>query len=101
MALWSSLKQVLETVLGSTNVYFQPPASVTMKYPCIVFKRIGSSVRFANGRLYSNRICYQLTYIDRIPDSPTLDKLAELPLCEFIRHFTADNLSHDIYNIYY
>ena len=31
------LQEKLETLLGSENVYFQPPESIKLKYPCIVY----------------------------------------------------------------
>ena len=33
------LQDLLETVLGSQYVYFQPPATLRMRYPCIVYAR--------------------------------------------------------------
>lgn len=44
---------------------------------------------------------YELTVIDKNPDSDILDRVASLPMCAFERHYTADNLNHDVYNIYY
>jgi hypothetical protein len=42
-----------------------------------------------------------VTYIDRNPVSPVPDKLADLPMSTFERFFTAGNLNHDVYNIYF
>ena len=33
------LHEFLCEILGSRNVYFQPPESVKMKYPAIVYER--------------------------------------------------------------
>ena len=83
------------------NVYFQPPESVKLNYPCIIYARRSSSARFADDILYLHKQGYGLTVIDRNPDSELLDKVVHLSLCSFDRHFTADNLNHDIYNLYY
>ena len=32
------LHDELITLLGSSNVYFQPPTSIKMNYPCIIYK---------------------------------------------------------------
>lgn len=88
-------------VAVTPNVYFQPPASVKMNYPCIVYSRRSASARFANDSLYAYKKSYSVTVIDKNPDSDIPDKVIKLPLCSFDRHFTADNLNHDIYNLYY
>lgn len=95
------LQTLLETLLGSRNVYFQPPASVSMKYPCIVYQRDYQDNKFANNLPYSQTKRYAVTVIDRNPDSEFPDKVAALPLSSFTRHFTADNLNHDVYNLYF
>jgi hypothetical protein len=50
---------------------------------------------------YRSRMCYGVTVIDPNPDSEIPAKIAALPLCRFARHFTADNLNHDVYNLYF
>lgn len=92
---------ILCLLLGSKNVYFQPPADKSMKYPCLVYKREAIDSKFANDRLYTSKVKYSVTLIDADPDSATNGKLLELPLCAFERHFAADKLNHDVYNIYY
>lgn len=92
---------LLENVLGSKNVYFQPPTGVMLKYPCITYSRKSGNSRFANNSLYSYKQCYNLIVIDKNPDSTILDKVVKLPMCMFDRHYPADNLNHDTYTIYY
>ena len=92
---------LLETVLGSKNVYFQPPSNISMQYPCIVYKRVKPVTRHANNLLYFNKQCYMVTYIDRNPDSEVANALSQLPLSGFSRQFTSDNLNHDVYDIYF
>lgn len=101
MAPRLQLQTLLETLIGSRNVYFQPPATVKMQYPAIVYKRDRIDMRYANNDVYRFTKRYTLTYIDSDPDSPNPDKIARLPLCSFSRHFTADTLNHDIFYIYY
>lgn len=95
------LQQKLEDLLGSTNVYFQPPATITMKYPCIVYSRSDFTPWFANDQLYINHTKYSVKVIDKNPDSIIPSKVAQLPLCKFDRFYTIDNLNHDVYNLYY
>lgn len=95
------LHNVLISVLGSAHVYFQPPASISLVYPCIVYSKSGVKAKFADDKLYINKKRYMVTVIDSDPDSLVPDKLALLPLCSFDRHFTSNNLNHDVYSLYF
>jgi hypothetical protein len=101
MAPRLDLQEVLKTILGSDKVYFQPPANVQMVYPCIVYKRDDVDTRFADNGPYHRTKRYQVTVIDRDPDSEIPDKIAELPLCSFAQHFVADGLNHDVLSLYF
>lgn len=96
-----NLQTLLEGLLGSRNVYFQPPASVIMQYPCIVYNRAAVDTKYANDKKYLQKKRYSVTVIDKNPDSLIPDKVSGLPLCSFDRHFKTDNLNHDIYSLYY
>ena len=48
-----NLQTTLETILGSRNVYFQPPESVKLKYPAIVYSRNDIMNQFADDGVYS------------------------------------------------
>lgn len=95
----SELQDLLETL--ATNVYFQPPNGLKMVYPCIVYKRDQASTQFGDNEPYRNTKRYQVTVIDRNPDSDIPDKVAALPLCTFNRFYTAENLNHDVFNLYF
>lgn len=101
MAPRLELQSILVGILGSSNVYFQPPPTIQMKYPCIVYRRNDESAEHANNKPYSRRTRYQVTVIHRDPDNTVRDKVADLPRCEFDRFYTADNLNHDVYNLYF
>jgi hypothetical protein len=95
------LQTLLEDVLGSEQVYFQPPANVQMQYPCIVYKRDNAITKFAGNNPYHYTNRYMVTVIDRNPDSEIPDKVAALPMSLFNRFFAADNLNHDVFNVYF
>ena len=96
-----SLHDELKTILGSNNVYFQPPSSYIMKFPCIKYELGDITTFYADGAPYSIHKSYQLTVIDKDPDSTIPDKIIKLPMCKFDRHYTADNLNHFVFNIFY
>lgn len=95
------LHQTLVSTLGTTNVYFQPPANLTMQYPCIVYAHDNAKTEFAGNHPYSRAKRYQVTVIDRNPDTVIPDDIAQLPLSNLNRVFTADNLHHYVFNLYY
>lgn len=93
------LHTLLEAI--TPNVYFQPPTNVQMQYPCIVYQRDFADTKFADNEPYSHELRYMITVIDPNPDSELPAKVAALPKSLFNRFFTADNLNHDVYNVYY
>lgn len=95
------LQDKLKATLGSPNVYFQPPANVTLQYPCIVYERDNASMKHADNEAYAWKQRYQVTYIDKNPDSEVLAKLMVYPLCAYNRHFATSGLNHDVFVIYY
>lgn len=101
MGTRADLHEILKDVLGTDNVYFQPPASLNMAYPCIVYRRDNRDARFANNGLYKNRKRYLVTVIDQNPDSDIPDKVGVLPLCSFDRFYAANNLNHDAFRLFF
>lgn len=93
---------ILEDLMNGTGpVYFQAPPAEGMVYPCIIYERDNASTKHADNLPYTYTQRYQVTLIDRNPDSDVIDKLAQLPLSEFSRHFTTSGLNHDVFVIYY
>lgn len=85
----------------STNVYFQPPSNMTIAYPAIIYKRRDINKLRANNKTYRLDSSYDVTVIDKNPDSPIASKLLELDYCEFDRQFITDGLNHVSFIIYY
>lgn len=95
------LQALLEQIPGVAKAYFQPPNNLQMVYPCIVYERDYVDTKFANNSPYRHAKRYTVTVIDRNPDSEIPDKVAAQPTSRFNRRFTADNLHHDVYNLYF
>ena len=95
------LQTLLESLAGTRNVYFQPPAGLTMKYPAIVYERSKLDNKFANYLVYLQKQSYSITVIDPNPDSTLVTKVSQLPTCRPDRHFKSDNLNHDVFVIYF
>lgn len=95
------LQTRLEEILGSRNCYFQPPASIRMNYPAIVYSLSNMDKLHASDGTYRLLTAYTLTLIDKNPGSEFVSKLMMLPYCTFNRFYTSDNLNHWVYTLYY
>lgn len=84
-----------------TDVYFQPKQNITLVYPCIVYERDDSWVTHANNNLYRSKKQYQVTVIDRDPDSQIPDMVEALPLSRLSRAYQVDGLYHTSFNIFF
>ena len=101
MATRVELHQELLTLLGLKNVYYQAPESVKMEYPAIRYSKSDVDTKFANDKPYMHKNKYEIIVIDRKPDNAVIDKLLKLPMCTYDRHYTSDNLHHDVMTLYY
>lgn len=97
----TNLQAKLEKILGSRNVYYQPPESVKMSYPAIVYTMSDIDSKHANDKAYINHNRYEIIVIDKKPDNEAIEKILELPFSSFDRHYTSDNLHHDVITLYY
>jgi hypothetical protein len=95
------IQTLLEDLLGNSNVYFQPPTNVQMQYPCIIYRRDSAISQFASNKPYRYTKRYSVTVVDRDPCSLIPDKVAALPTSSFNRFYTADNLNHDVFNVFF
>lgn len=95
------IQSILEELLESRNVYYQPPESKKMDYPAIKYSKKNIRTTHANNRKYSMMDCYELIVIARLPDHPVIKKLLELPYCSYDRRYVSDNLYHDVLTLYF
>ena len=95
------LQAKFEEILGSRNVYFQPPASVSMRYPAIKYSFVDLRTRFANNSpMYITSTGYECVLIMKEPDTEYLKEIFKIPYCRFGRYYKADNLHHYTFTIY-
>ena len=101
------LHNILCTILScpvqglECRAYFQPPSSVKMKYPAIVYALNDIDNAFADNMVYLSARKYSVTVIDSDPDSSLVGKVASMSTSKFNRHYTKDNLNHDVFEIFF
>ena len=96
-----TLQTMLEELLGSKHVYYQPPENLQMEYPAIRYSKADISNIYANNKKYISHDVYDVIVISKKPDNPVIQKLLDLEYTDFNRHYVADNLNHDIIRLYY
>lgn len=102
MASRLKLHEELCNILGTRNVYFQPPASVIMKYDAIRYSFGDHDVKRANDKAYLKTNKYEGVVITYDPDSAIPDTmLNHFQMCDFGKPYTADNLNHFPFTLYY
>lgn len=95
------LHEILCAALGSRNVYYQPPESIKMTYPCIVYEKDSRRNTHADDTPYITKQSYSVTVISKNADFDVSEKIATMPYSSFNRTFKTENLYHDVYQLYY
>lgn len=90
----------LVAALGSSHVYYQPPPTVKMVYPCIIYQRDNEDRTYADNHGYLMYDHYQVTVIDRNPDSVLWKRVLDLPMSRFSSRYIIDGLNHDVLSVY-
>lgn len=102
MASELKLQNEFEEILKSKNVYFQPPASVLMQYPCIRYSLSGVDIKRANNKIYKIKKRYKVVVIDRDPDSTIWEEImSHFSMCSFEQSYASDGLNHVVLTLYY
>lgn len=95
-----TLQNILLTVCD--HVYYQPPRSVSLEFPCIVYTRDKINTEKADNKNYKIDHGYTLTVISELPDEGIAEQLLEkFENISFDRTFITENLYHDVLTLYY
>ena len=96
------MHEELIEILGLESVYYDPPASLKMSYPCIKYALSGIRSKRADDMNYNNLNRYKITIIDTDPDGDIHNRVLEhFKTCSFDTSYIADNLYHRILTLYY
>ena len=100
MGSYADLGDVFKTIVP--NVYFQPPETIKLSYPCVVYNLSSIDHQYADNKTYIGKRRYECTLITKDPDDDRVDKIVStFELCKFDRFFTANNLNHNVFVIYW
>lgn len=102
MASRLELHEELCELLGTRNVYFQPPESQIINYDCFVYYIADINSKYANNKNYANKKMYDIKLISRNPRDDLMDKLLDhFSYIRFDRSYISDNLYHFVFALYY
>ena len=93
--------QMLVDLVHPHNVYFQPPSSIRLEYPCIIYELGDINTKYADSIKYANSEVYTVTLLDKNPRSDIFGKLLHLNYCAFDRFFATDNINHFVFTLFY
>ena len=89
-------------LLESRAVYYQPPESLKMNYPCIRYSGSGFDTLYADNRAYKSIERYEGVFITRDPNSDIPELMMnQFEMCNFGSRYTANNLYHHPFTLYY
>lgn len=104
MARRQELNQKLIEILGlgSDHVYYNPPETIKLRYPCIIYNPTNKQTLMADNDTYRSINQYQLTIIDRNPDSEIVDNVINaFQYCTMERWFVYDELNQWVLRLFY
>lgn len=97
----TDLREILYSIAGKDNVYYQPPSNTRMTYPCIRYKRSKIQNDYADNKVYIQHYRYEITVMDKNPDSKIADAVSKIPRCQYINEYVVENIHHTIFQIFY
>ena len=95
-----NLQKMLEKIACPHHVYFQPPESLYIDYPCIIYHLKNVKNTYADNDIYKQDKFYELIVVDSNPDSILFHKICKLPECKFRNFYVSENLNHFVFDLY-
>lgn len=84
------------------NVYYEPPANVSLSYPAIIYSRDSDDSRYADDSTYIQCIRYTVNIITCSACDTYIEEMkAKFPYVRFDRHYTHDNLHHNVFTLFF
>lgn len=91
-----------ETGVLTPNLYFQPPETVKISYPCFIYHKISPNIQRASNSLYLFTEGYNVLWIDKNPDNQMNKRIyEEFDYVSSSSPYVSDNLYHTSFDIYY
>lgn len=99
LELSTLLSSIMEECGEEPHLYFQPPESVKLEYPCMIYRLRTMTSRKADDKPYYKTIGFDITYVTRSPNSSVPSRMLSEQYMNFDRYYTSENLHHYAYTI--
>jgi len=96
----SDLQLYLENVSG-VKVYFNPPETVQLTYPCIVYNRDYIYNHHADNKIHLQENRYVVNVLDKKVDGDIFKIISKLPRCRYKNHSFKNGISQDSFTLYF
>lgn len=93
------LQRMLEGIPGVRGVYFQPPESVKLKYPAIIYSLSSIGNTHADNNVYRQDFSYELIVVEQSSEGAVTEAVSRLPKCRHNRRYVSEGLCHDVFTI--
>lgn len=91
-----TLQSKLEEILGSRNVYYNPPENQKMNFPCIVYNRSYIEPIHADNTAYLDYTTYKITVVSKDPDHFAIKAILDLPMTKYSANFVKSGFYHNV-----
>lgn len=88
------------SILGSKQVYFQPPSSQKIYYPAIIYTQAPFDKQYADNFGYILTDHYMVTHITSKADSVVPKTLAAMPYTRQDQAYRSNGLYHTVFSVY-
>lgn len=96
------LHEELCSLLGSRNVYFQPPENVKIHYPAIIYSLDTPEMQYADNLVYQRFKRYRVLIVAKDPEFGLADVFYKhFEYCRQERPYSAENLNHWPFALFY
>lgn len=91
-----TLHQNLIDALGSSNVYYNPPETIQMKFPAIVYSLDFIDQIHADNKKYIDWTTYKVIVVSNKPDHPAIRKILNMEMTRFSTSYTRNGYYHTV-----
>lgn len=96
------LQDELESILGSPNVYYQPPSSTSLKYPCIIYELDNTNVKAADNNKYIKVNRYHVKHLYKSLSNELKDSILDsFMMVSHNNRMKVDGLYNDDFTLFY
>lgn len=96
------LHEILTNIEGVKKVYYEPPSSIKLVYPCLIYSLESYNTSYADNKRFLSWPRYSVILIDYDPESSIVKDILDLDNCNvaFDRKYSEDQLTHWSFTLY-